>query len=225
MRLLITLFIAIAAITACQPGPPPTLLVMEVTREVTVVVTAQAEAAVTGTPEATDAVTPSATATQTSTMTPTPDVFPTPVVGQIYIAEQSYQTGRMLWLQPIDQIWVIYTDEAGRNIWAVYNDTFEEGMLETDPTIEAQIPEPGLIQPERGFGKLWRENPEIRNRLGWAIEPEFGYSTRYEYRAGGEVNAQNEYVPGPGVHLVETLNREVLTFDVESGTWSIRQDG
>ncbi|GAB4200474.1 MAG: hypothetical protein OHK0022_21570 [Roseiflexaceae bacterium] len=33
-------------------------------------------------------------------------------------------------------------------------------------------PPPGLLAPKRGFGKLWRENPDLREMLGWATAPE-----------------------------------------------------
>jgi hypothetical protein len=33
-------------------------------------------------------------------------------------------------------------------------------------------PPPGLYTPWRGFGKVWAENPELAQALGWAIEPE-----------------------------------------------------
>jgi hypothetical protein len=45
---------------------------------------------------------------------------------------------------------------------------------ESDPSIE---PPPGRYQPIRGFGMVWREQPGVRDRLGWAVEPETGYET------------------------------------------------
>ena len=61
--------------------------------------------------------------TATATITPTPDPFPTPVIGAIYVAEQRFEGGWMLWLQPNAQIWVLTADFSGNNIWTVYNDT------------------------------------------------------------------------------------------------------
>jgi hypothetical protein len=42
------------------------------------------------------------------------------------------------------------------------------------------VPPPGLYQPIRGFGKLWRTHPEVRDRLGWATAPEQGFYTQWQ---------------------------------------------
>lgn len=208
-------------LSACGISAPPTVLVMEVTREipVTVVVTlappevASATAAATLTPTGAPSETPS-----TATLEPSPTVnpFPTPVIGQIYIADQRFQRGRMFWLQPVEQIWVISTDRNGKNIWSVYQDSFEEGMQELDPTL---TPPANLLQPERGFGMLWRSNRAVQSAIGWGISPELGYQTRYEYHAGGSVNEQGQYLPSSGYHILETLNGEQFKFVEGEWTW------
>lgn len=33
-------------------------------------------------------------------------------------------------------------------------------------------PQPGLVEPSRGFGKLWRENAAVRDCLGYATSPD-----------------------------------------------------
>jgi hypothetical protein len=38
-----------------------------------------------------------------------------------------------------------------------------------------QDPPEGLLQPERGFNKVWVENEWVRNSLGWATTKEFSY--------------------------------------------------
>lgn len=221
MRLRYFAIAGVVALAAACNGNPSTLLVMEVTREVpvTVIVTVESTpgpiSLVSATPTATPQGTPVITATPSAT--PTLDPFPTPVVGQIFIADQLFERGRMFWIQPVDQIWVL-TTENGQNKWQVFSDTFEEGMLERDPSITPP-PTPDLNQPERGFGKLWRENPQIRQQLGWAVGEELGYTTRYEYNAGGEVNAQGTYVPASGYHVLETLDKTVYIFYEGAYTW------
>jgi hypothetical protein len=197
---------------------------MEVTREVpiTVIVTSQP----TNGPISLESATPSQTpegrpiVTATPSKTSTPDPFPTTVVGQVFVADQLFEKGRMFWVQPIDMIWVIYTDADGKNIWERYDDNFEEGMLEKDPTL---TPPTDKFQPERGFGKLWREDPTLRDKLGWAVTEELGYNTRYEYHAGGEINQQGTYVPASGYHLLENLNKEVFTLYEGSWTWEVEK--
>jgi len=213
LRLITGIIITAIIVVACQ-GPPPTQIVVVVTATpqggaIAVEATSTAEV----TSEASEPP-----ATPTATLTPTPDPFPTPVTAQINVAEQRFQNGRMFWLQPVDQIWVMTFDDDDEPIWSVYDNTFFEGDLEIDPEIEAPI---DLYQPERGFGKLWRENPEVRQALGWAIEPEFGHSTRYEYHAGGTVNDELEYEAAPGYHLVGSLYGDVVRFNEGEWTWEL----
>ncbi|NWG17067.1 MAG: hypothetical protein HXY41_10565 [Chloroflexi bacterium] len=203
------LFICFALFTAlfisgCQ-GPPPTVYVL--------VVTATSE----GEP-ATSVMTPEATAlTETPTISPTlqptstTDPRPTPTTGQIQIAEQVFEHGRMLWIQPRQQIWVMQDLEQGEGRWLVFDDTFKEGEMESDPAI---VPPTGFYQPERGFGKLWRANQDIRDALGWGVTPEFGYVSDYEYHPGGTIDAL-----APGYHILYSLYKEKFRFNETNGTW------
>ena len=106
-------------------------------------------------------------------------VQPTPTVRQIQVAEQIFERGRMFWLQPTAQIWVMVLTGEGVGDWYVYEDFFREGDPEFDPGIVP--PDEDLKQPIRGFGRLWRENRNVREQLGWATTDEFGFVTRYEY--------------------------------------------
>ncbi|MCU0511997.1 MAG: hypothetical protein MUE40_05430 [Anaerolineae bacterium] len=208
-------------LSACQSSSPQTVYVMEVTKVVTVVVTPDGTPPAAVTARATPATTTTPAITPSPVLSPTPDLFPTPVIGQIYVAEQAFQRGRMFWLQPVQQIWVATTDDEGNNTWSVYEDTFVDGQPETSATL---TPPAGLIQPERGFGKLWRETAAVQAELGWALEPEFGYVTRYEYRAGGRVE-NNQYIPGKGKHLVTMLDGRIIEFNEEDRTWQILETG
>ncbi len=156
--------------------------------------------------------------TATPTITPTPDPFPETIVGSIYMAEQRFEDGWMFWLQPNSQIWVLTTNDAGKNVWSVYDDTFVDGEAESDPQI---APPENRFQPIRGFGKLWRENPEVRLAIGWALDIERGHTTQYEYHHGGSVNSENVYVPGPGYHQVRSYSGDTFRFIEDSRTWRI----
>jgi hypothetical protein len=235
LRLSIFATFLLAVVAACDTGLPPTEILIEVTRLVTVVVTtdgqgplpvtleATAEAAeATETTEATtEKVTPDATVDLTPSATPTPDPFPTPVTGQIFIAEQLFQRGRMFWLRPINQIWVLTEDDDDNKSWQVYEDTWEEGMPES--VTDFAPTEPGLLQPVRGFGLLWRESPELRADLGWAIAEEVGYLANYEYHYGGTIDENNNFIQGSGYHLVETLSRDVYRFNEGTHSWEIME--
>ncbi|MCA9902903.1 MAG: hypothetical protein KDE53_23880 [Caldilineaceae bacterium] len=227
LRIIILFSLILLAIAACD-GPPPTMVVLVVTAtpDASVMPTDAVTATVDSTPESTQAsvpatvtATPTSAATPTNAPTPTPDVFPTPTVGQIQVAEQLFQRGRMFWVQPTQQLWVLTITGEGRGTWTIYPDTFEDGV---DPDLDPALVAPeGLIQPERGFGKLWRNNPEVREALGWATTPEFGYVSDYEYHPGGTVDAQGEYVAAPGYHILYSLYREQFRFNEVDSTWQL----
>jgi len=83
-------------------------------------------------------------------------------------AHQTFEHGSMIWIPGIegrDLIFVLYNDHT----WHLYVDTWAEGQPESDPNI---TPPAGLFQPIRGFGKVWREQPGVRDKIGWATQPE-----------------------------------------------------
>jgi hypothetical protein len=217
-RLLICFVLAFSLfVTACQ-GPPPTQIVLVVTATMTDTPDPNATAEATNTADtqqATEEVTQMVT-TATPAATATIDPFPTSTLSQIQVAEQVFEHGRMMWIQPRSQIWVMIDDGSGGGTWTVYQDTFQEGEPESDPNLTVPA---GMFQPMRGFGKLWRENRAVGDGLGLGTTPEFGYVSNYEYHPGGTVNAQNQYVPGPGYHILFSLYQEKFQFNEADGTW------
>ncbi|MFP4324290.1 MAG: hypothetical protein ACLFTK_17675, partial [Anaerolineales bacterium] len=160
--------------------------------------------------------------TPTTIPTPVPEGFPTPEVFTLTMAEQLFERGRMMWLQPIREVWVLVGDEADptNGTWECYIDTFVEGMPERDPTLD---PEPGTLpdtdfqgavaaQPVRGFGAIWRNNDDLREALGWAIVPETLHTTIYRYNAGGEI-VDGEYEPAPGMYFIDSFFQETLILE------------
>lgn len=214
-RLLMLMLVAVLLIAACQEQPPVVYyIVLSPTPEDGAPTAVVANNTVEATqPPPTDIV-----PTETPTLTPTVDPRPTGTVNVVQVAEERFQHGFMFWLRPTQQIWVMIEDpdDLQHGTWRIYDDTFVEGEPEIDPTI---IPPEDMMQPERGFGKLWRENPEIRQALGWAIGPEFGHVTDYYYLPGGTVNSDNVYVPGPGFHVLRSLGGKVFRFYEEDSTW------
>jgi len=132
-----------------------------------------------------------------------------------WAAEQPFEHGRMIWLEEIQGadftlqgiIVVIYDD--GQYAW--YEDTWSEGMLESDPSI---TPPTGLLQPIRGFGKLWRENSDVQNQLGWATAQEQGFDTLWQQQIAESI--------GQGNAFLRTLNGQIIQlngWDVKTGAW------
>jgi len=101
-----------------------------------------------------------------------------------YAAQQSFENGFMIWLEADRSIYVFFDAEGSSYpTYEIYIDNFEEGDPESDPII---TPPPGLYQPVRGFGLIWRLDPSIQDRLGWATAPEAGFKTwTQSYRGVG----------------------------------------
>ena len=93
-------------------------------------------------------------------------------------AEQHFQHGTMIWVESPwgegqDAIFVLY-DDVWSPRWAMFADEWEEGLPDHDPSLTSPA---GLYQPMRGFGLVWREHPEVRDRLGWATDQEAPFTT------------------------------------------------
>lgn len=87
-------------------------------------------------------------------------------------ALQTFERGAMIYLSGSPgTITVLYTNGQFRR----YPDTWVENV---DPTSGGETPPAGFIEPIRGFGKVWRTNPDVRQGLGWAISTEAGNNSR-----------------------------------------------
>ncbi|MGD2079328.1 MAG: hypothetical protein PVH18_13170, partial [Chloroflexota bacterium] len=107
---------------------------------------------------------------------PAPETCPAGEAIASPAAEQPFEGGVMIWLEATGSIIVFFED--GR--WQRFEDTWAEGQPENDP---AMTPPEGLFQPIRGFGKLWREQPQVREALGWALGVELGFESMIQEQA------------------------------------------
>ncbi|MCB0046841.1 MAG: hypothetical protein KDD92_15560 [Caldilineaceae bacterium] len=83
----------------------------------------------------------------------------------VSVVVQPFEHGLMIWREDSSQIYALWEGADGQH-WRVVDDTFAEGEPELDPALS---PPGGLLQPERGFGKVWRQDPGLRDALGWAL--------------------------------------------------------
>lgn len=93
-------------------------------------------------------------------------------------AEQVFEGGRMIWFEAQDTIYM-FDDDRGRDgaPSRQFVDTWTPDEPESDPSI---VPPEGFYQPIRGFGKVWRNEPRVREQLGWALAPEQGFDGAYQ---------------------------------------------
>jgi len=108
-----------------------------------------------------------------------------PVSSQVTIprmVKESFEGGHLFWRSDTNDVYVIYDrqKENGSELW--------EGKWITDPTWSwakagepdpdgiGLSPPPGLIEPKRGFGWLWRNFLGRENGLlGWALDKEYPF--------------------------------------------------
>jgi hypothetical protein len=112
-----------------------------------------------------------------------PDICPAgaPLVSPA--AEQHFEGGIMLWVEAETRIYVLF--DSGSPAWSTFADMWQAGEPESDPEL---APPPALYQPVRGFGKVWREEAGVRERLGWALAPETGFTTTVQRTSYSKYN-------------------------------------
>lgn len=105
-----------------------------------------------------------------------PDACPAGLPQISLEAEQVFEYGRMIWVEALDRIYVIFEDGLSPQ-WAQYPDDYQDGDPDRD---EGLVPPPGLSQPVRGFGLVWRSNPRVKDRLGWGTTPEVSFEGMFQ---------------------------------------------
>jgi hypothetical protein len=84
-------------------------------------------------------------------------------------ATQEFQRGRMFYRGDTRQIYALCFESVIYNgKWSVFPDTWAEGQ----PEGGGPAPDSGYFLPRRGFGKVWRENPDLQRCLGYASAAE-----------------------------------------------------
>lgn len=124
-------------------------------------------------------------------------------------AEQPFEGGVLIWLEATDSIYVFYDDQR----WQRLDDTWSEELPDSDPSL---VPPEGRFQPIRGFGKVWREQPEIRQLLGWALGVELAFESVLQEQMAEEEEA--------GVTFLRTFNGQIFALTTrgpDEGDWVI----
>ena len=150
------------------------------------------------------------------------------------VVEQSYEHGFMFWIGKTapekwaeqhsfeigsGKIWVAYANSiVTYGKWQVFVDDWSVG---TDPERDLSLTAPaGLVQPIRGFGKVWTEKlaESDRKLLGWATGDEFLIQTDYRYEGEVLINSQGQEIDRPGKHTLVGLAGDTFLFDEVSQT-------
>jgi hypothetical protein len=125
-----------------------------------------------------------------------------------YAAAQYFERGLMLWIEDEDFFYVFYEgeDDYGRQSFdAVSAQNVKPDASEANRV--GEDPPPGLYEPVSGFGLVWRGevegvDPEVRERIGWATEPEFGYTVATQCPISIVSGAWTCYLRGPRGEII-----------------------
>lgn len=114
-------------------------------------------------------------------------------------AAQYFEHGFMIWMDQPDTFYIFYSDgkQTFESASAPYQ--FKPGAAPNNRVSEV-IPR-GFVEPISGFGQIWRGEmvgkENVRQRLGWAIAPEFAIETAYQCAVSGAPRLWTCYLKGP----------------------------
>jgi len=91
-----------------------------------------------------------------------------PVTSAVNAAVQEFERGTMVWVDTTPGVIYVFYNTGN---FQRFNDTYNANV---DPVSGGETAPAGLIEPVRGFGKVWRNANGVRDGLGWALAAESG---------------------------------------------------
>jgi hypothetical protein len=117
-------------------------------------------------------------------------------------AYQLFDRGEMLWRSDRNTIIVLFNDGT----YLRFEDTWQEGeeIGYPDSVLALELGDENQL-PIRGFGKVWANNPQVREGLGFAIGDELGYGMTGQEVAAGRLDRDfsDGYITLPDSSVVE----------------------
>ena len=120
-----------------------------------------------------------------------------------YAAGQYFEQGFMVWIEDPDEFYVFYRgkDAQGFQTYDWISDIRLKPGASPDHRV-GETPPSGLLEPVSGFGMVWRGEIEsvrsdVRRRLGWATEPEFGFDTAHQCETPSYPGMWDCFLRGP----------------------------
>jgi hypothetical protein len=115
----------------------------------------------------------------------------------------------MIWLQEDDTIYAFY--EEPDQTFATYSEYTLPDADTPAPNDDYEPPE-GMFVPVSGFGILWREYSWVREKLGWALAPEEGFTATIQR----EIQQDASYI-----YLLDP-DGQVIVLNWAKATWAER---
>jgi hypothetical protein len=132
---------------------------------------------------------------------PSPSPCPAGPPVETAIGEEPFERGRMLYVQSTNRVYALFND-GGAPSWVTLENRYDPSIHpEFDETF---VPPSGFFQPVRILGFVWRGNDRIRNRLGLAIQAEFGFQG-FIQAAPGANGAETLYMSSADGTVLELL--------------------
>jgi hypothetical protein len=104
---------------------------------------------------------------------PAPADCPASAARETALIEEPFQLGRMIYVQQSNLVYALFNDGFDP-AWVVFENRYDPAIHpESDPNFPNP---PGLYQPLRILGFLWRGNDAVRNRLGLGTQPEISFN-------------------------------------------------
>lgn len=104
---------------------------------------------------------------------PAPADCPATPPEEITLIEQPFERGRMLAVSSSNTVYVLFNDGFAP-AWTAFENRYDPAV---DPEFDPSFPNPpGLYQPVRALGFVWRGRDSVRNRLGLGVQPETTYT-------------------------------------------------
>lgn len=99
---------------------------------------------------------------------PSPDACADRESEEVFIIEQPFERGRMVYRGDSDRLYALFND-GQEPAWAVFQNRYDPAI---HPERDENYP---FLQPIARLGYLWRTNDRVRSRLGTPLEPEVAY--------------------------------------------------
>lgn len=132
-----------------------------------------------------------------------PEQCPAAAADESYAAGQYFEHGLMVWVEDADDFYVFYQGEDAQGFQTF--DWVSDIRLKPGASPDNRVgetPPPGLLEPVSGFGMVWRGEVEdvrsdVRQRLGWATETEFGFTAAYQCQTPSYPRMWSCFLRGP----------------------------
>ncbi|MGB1249869.1 MAG: hypothetical protein ACPG8W_04500 [Candidatus Promineifilaceae bacterium] len=132
--------------------------------------------------------------------------------------QQNFENGFMILLE--SQSLVLFSSWNGLT-HGIYENSYDPS---SDPANATWLATPnGYLQPTEHFGKVWRENDDVRAALGWAIGPETPFTVVRQGETASRNGATQEYISladGSHIFIDQAAFVWEVTYPKPNVTWA-----